>query len=164
MPQNSLYWLIDFQTLASQTVLLDKFVQRRLRWFGHAERMTIGRIPHNALHANFKGKNKGRPRLRWIDNINEDITTIGLTLREAMDLTKDRGQWKSLICAHRCQMAGVINWWWWWWLWWWLSNIGMHIWLLFTWRLSDKLFLRFAFLHYVACVSICLMMMIIIIC
>ena len=51
-------------------------------------------IPHNALHARFEGKrNKGRPRLRWIDNINEDITPLGLTLRATMDLkvTEDNG-------------------------------------------------------------------------
>ena len=30
---------------------LDKVVQRRLQWFGHVERTTFERIPHNALHA-----------------------------------------------------------------------------------------------------------------
>ena|SRR6218665_439085 len=30
------------QALGSQTTLLDSVVQRRLRWFGHVERMTIG--------------------------------------------------------------------------------------------------------------------------
>ena len=30
-------------------------------------------------------------RLQWIDNINEDIKSIGLTLRGAMDLTKGNG-------------------------------------------------------------------------
>ena len=30
----------------------------------------IDRIPHNTLHARFEGKrNKGRPRLRWTDNV-----------------------------------------------------------------------------------------------
>ena len=37
-------------------------------------------------------RNKGRPRLQWIDNINEDIESTGLMLRGAMDLTKDRIQ------------------------------------------------------------------------
>jgi len=38
-------------------------------------------------------------------------------LSGATDLTKDRGQWRSFIRTHRCQMAGVWNWWWWWWWW-----------------------------------------------
>ena len=29
------------------------------------------------------------------------------------DLRKDRGQWRSFICTHHRQMAGVRNWWWW---------------------------------------------------
>jgi len=54
--------------------------------------MTVDRIAHNALHARFEiNRNKGRPRIHWIDNINEDIESIGLTLRGAMDLTKDSG-------------------------------------------------------------------------
>jgi len=45
--------------------------------------MPVDEIPHNALHARSEGKrNKGRPRLHWIDNINEDITSLGLKLRE----------------------------------------------------------------------------------
>jgi len=54
--------------------------------------MAVDRIPHNALHARFEGKRKKAdgPRLHWIDNINEDIEFMGLTLRRAMDLTKDR--------------------------------------------------------------------------
>jgi len=34
-------------------------------------------------------------------NINEDIESVGLTLRGAMDLAKDRGHWRSFIRTHR---------------------------------------------------------------
>jgi|SRR6218665_2473940 len=44
------------QALSSQTTLLGKVVQQRLEWFGCVERMTVDRIPHNALHARFEGK------------------------------------------------------------------------------------------------------------
>ena len=102
------------QSSGSQTTLLDKVVQRRFWWFGHVKEMTIYWISHNALHAGFEGKrNKGRPRLRWIDNVNEDFESVGLTLRGAMDLTKNWGQWRSFIHTHQRQMAGVRNWWWW---------------------------------------------------
>ena len=46
------------QALGSQTTRLDKVVQQRLRWFGHVERMPVDRIPHNARHARFEGKNQ----------------------------------------------------------------------------------------------------------
>jgi len=45
-------------------------------------------------------------------NENEDghrIKSIELTLRGAMDLAKDQGQWRSFIRTHRRQMAGVRN-------------------------------------------------------
>src|SRR6218665_637618 len=81
-----------------------------IRWFGHVGRMTIDRIPHNALHARFDGKrNKGGPTLRRIDNVKDAIESIGMASSGAMDLTKDRGQWRSFIRTHRRQMAGVRN-------------------------------------------------------
>jgi len=44
-------------------------------------------ILHNTLRSRFKGyRNKGRRRLCWVDNVNEDIASLGLTLRRAMDL------------------------------------------------------------------------------
>jgi len=30
-------------------------------------------------------RNKSRPRPLWIDNINEDMTSLGVTLRDALD-------------------------------------------------------------------------------
>ena len=38
-----------------------------------------------------------------------DITSLGLTLRGAMDLTRDRGQWRPFIRTNRLQMAVVRN-------------------------------------------------------
>jgi len=89
------------------------FVRQRLRWFRHVERMIVDQIPHNALHARFEvNRNEGRPRSRWIDNIKEDIASLGLILRGAMHLNKERGWWRSVIRIRRRQMAGIRNWWW----------------------------------------------------
>jgi len=39
------------------------------------------------MNARFKGKGKkGMPRLHWINNVNEDITSLALRLRGAMDI------------------------------------------------------------------------------
>lgn len=70
--------------------------------------MTVDRVPHNGLHERFEGKrNQSRPRPRWIDNVNEDMESSGLTWRGAMDLTKDQGQWRSFIRTCHPQMAGI---------------------------------------------------------
>ena len=42
----------------SQTTLLDKVVQRRLRWLGYVERMAVDRIPHKTLYAEFERETK----------------------------------------------------------------------------------------------------------
>ena len=55
------------QALGIETNLLDEVVQRRLRWFGRAERMPVDRIPHNALYAIFKGKRNKRQTKTTLD-------------------------------------------------------------------------------------------------
>ena len=44
--------------------------------------------------------------LPWIDILNEDIESIRLTLSGAVDLTKDRRQWRSFVRTHRRQNYG----------------------------------------------------------
>lgn len=61
-------------------------------------------------------KRKGRLRILCIDNINEDMSSHGLTLKEALDLTNYQEQWRSFNCTYHCQITGGWNWsWWWWW-------------------------------------------------
>ena len=45
--------------------------------------------PPSAPNARFKGKrNKGRQQLRWIDDTNEDITALWLTLKGPLDSSR----------------------------------------------------------------------------
>jgi len=86
----------------AQTNLLKKVVQRRFQLFGRVEeRMPLDRNPHNALRARFEGKRiNGGPTLRRIEDINAATTSMGVTLKGAMDFTNDRGQRKSFIGTH----------------------------------------------------------------
>jgi len=60
---------------------------RRLRYFGHVERMGQERHPHIALHGRMDGvRSRGRPRRRWLDNIGQDCELRGKTLVEATRL------------------------------------------------------------------------------
>jgi hypothetical protein len=38
----------------------------------------------------------GRPRHRWLDNINMDLRKIGWGDMDWIDLPQDRGQWRAL--------------------------------------------------------------------
>lgn len=37
-----------------------------------------------------KKEKRWQTRLSWIDNLNDDITTLGLTMREALDMKNDQ--------------------------------------------------------------------------
>jgi hypothetical protein len=39
----------------------------------------------------------GRPRRRWVDNIQIDLREIGWDSRDWIDLAQDRDQWRALV-------------------------------------------------------------------
>jgi hypothetical protein len=39
----------------------------------------------------------GRPRRRWIDNIQMDLLEIGLSVVDWIDLAQDRYRWRALV-------------------------------------------------------------------
>jgi hypothetical protein len=39
----------------------------------------------------------GRPRLKWVDNINMDLRGIGWDGMDWIDLAEDRDQWRALV-------------------------------------------------------------------
>jgi hypothetical protein len=41
----------------------------------------------------------GRPRRRWIDNINMDLLEIGLSVVDWIGLAEDRYRWRALVNA-----------------------------------------------------------------
>jgi len=45
-------------------------------------------------------KKRGRPRVSWTSTIKMDLDLLGLTWDEALDLTKDRSEWRD--CTARC--------------------------------------------------------------
>ena len=71
--------------------VIDFIDRQRVKWFGHLVRM-----PPNqpALRAYMRGGNgvrsRGRPRNRWIDNVNSIFRDNGLTPFQATQLAKER--------------------------------------------------------------------------
>ncbi|KDR13323.1 hypothetical protein L798_12948 [Zootermopsis nevadensis] len=68
----------------------------RLRWLGHVQRKTGGRYPKKALNGQPGGRRRmGRPRMRWLDDVGEDLRTIGV--RRWRRKAESRDDWKTLI-------------------------------------------------------------------
>jgi hypothetical protein len=64
---------------------------RRMRWAGYVARMGEERNVYRLFLGKPEGKRPlGRPRRRWIDNINMDISEIGVNVVDWIGLAQDR--------------------------------------------------------------------------
>jgi hypothetical protein len=71
---------------------------RRMGWAGHVARMGEERNVYRLLVRKPEGKRPlGRPRRRWIDNINMDLLEIGLNVVNWTGLAQDRYRWRALV-------------------------------------------------------------------
>jgi hypothetical protein len=68
----------------------------RMRWIGHVACM-FKRTAYRILVVKPEGKPPlCRPRLRWVD-VEKDLTEIGWSGMEEIDLPQVRGQWSALV-------------------------------------------------------------------
>ena len=75
--------------------------QRRLRWFGHLQRMP----PESEvlkLHNFSPGtigwtRPRGRPRRRWMDCVSQHLAVIDLPLAEAVRIAHHRIAWRAVL-------------------------------------------------------------------
>jgi len=67
----------------------------RLRWLGHVQRMDNKLMPKQILYDQpFGTRRKGRPRKRWIDDVEEDLQTLGV--RNWRKKAKRRDEWRQV--------------------------------------------------------------------
>ena len=55
-----------------------KFIKaQRIRWLGHVENMEVGAMTRKMMEGKlFIGRRKGRPRLRWMDDVVADLKVM----------------------------------------------------------------------------------------
>jgi hypothetical protein len=67
---------------------------RRLAWLGHVARMDGNRVTRRVMEWKPMGRRmRGRPRKRWIDDVEEDVRTMGV--RGWRRIVKARTEWKK---------------------------------------------------------------------
>jgi hypothetical protein len=68
---------------------------RRIAWLGHVMWMDEGRTAKRVLEWKPTGRRfRGRPRKRWVEDIEEDIQTLGI--RGWRKLSKERTEWRRI--------------------------------------------------------------------
>jgi len=80
-----------------QADVVQHIAEKRLKYFGHVMRMQPHRLPNITLHGKVHGKRaRGRPKKRWIDNVKEDLESVGVVGGECFSRTRDGEGWRLL--------------------------------------------------------------------
>jgi hypothetical protein len=88
----------ELHNLYSLPSIIRIIKSRRMRWAGHIAQMGETRNVYRLLVGKPEGKRPlGRPRRRWIDNIQMDLLEIGLNVVDWIGLVQDRYRWRALV-------------------------------------------------------------------
>ncbi|XP_072017204.1 uncharacterized protein [Amphiura filiformis] len=87
------------KTLDMEFTILDRISTKRLRYFGHIQRMPPSRFPKLAFEAHIHGKRpRGRPLKRWSDCLKADCNKVHISsLVSASRLAQDRRKWQDIM-------------------------------------------------------------------
>ena len=78
---------------------------RRLEWLGHVIRMKETRSVKKVFEGKLEGRRgRGRPRIRWINDVEDDLRKLGVKRRRTKAL--DREEWASIIREVKGKLKG----------------------------------------------------------
>jgi len=85
----------ELNELIENTDVVRFIKSRRITWLGHVMKMDEKRTPKGVLEWKPNGRRtRGRPRKRWIEDVEEDIQRMGI--RGWRKLCKERAEWKRI--------------------------------------------------------------------
>ena len=77
---------------------------RRLRWFGHANRLNpetpASRALNDTINTDTK-KPRGGQRMTWMKCLQKDLNKANITLNQALDVSQDRAAWRQIVHKMR---------------------------------------------------------------
>jgi hypothetical protein len=86
----------ELQAIYEKPNIMGIIKSRRLGWYGHLLRMPPERMVSQIFHKIPANKRpKGRPRARWVDNIQQDLKCLRLTNHRTV--AQNRAEWRRVI-------------------------------------------------------------------
>jgi hypothetical protein len=86
------------QQIGLEETIIEEIEQNNLKWYGHVQRMAVGRLPKIALKWMSKQKRaRGRPKRNWMEGIRKAMNKINLNEGQ----WEDRKQWSLGVGQRR---------------------------------------------------------------
>ncbi|MGR0260472.1 hypothetical protein, partial [Klebsiella pneumoniae] len=94
---------IEVDTFLGHEDIIRFIKSMRIRWLGHVMR-TQEREVKSILEAQMDGKRRrGRPRNRWLDDVREDLQTLGVVAWRTV--VQDRDKWRETVREARVHLG-----------------------------------------------------------
>ena len=78
---------------------------RTLEWLGHVSRMNETRSVKKIFEGKLEGRRgRGRPRLRWINDVEDDLRKLGVKRWRTKALNRE--EWASIIREAKAKLKG----------------------------------------------------------
>ncbi|KAI4456379.1 hypothetical protein MML48_8g00004976 [Holotrichia oblita] len=88
----------DIRVITKQEPIIERIKKKQLEWYGHVRRMKTSRITKKVMEArSLTTRRRGRPRRKWINQIQEIGRERGKTLEEMRLMLRNRREWKNWI-------------------------------------------------------------------
>jgi hypothetical protein len=96
---------LEIQNVYKSPDIVNEIKVRRLEWFEHVVRMEDIRLPKTVSNAKPEGRcGVGRPRLRWLDDVEADIKALGV--KRWRIKAQDRREWSAILREAKDKLKG----------------------------------------------------------
>jgi hypothetical protein len=106
----------ELRDLYSSLSIIRMMKSKRMRYMGHLTRIGEKRNAYRLLVGKPEGKKPlGRPRHRWVDNIEMDLGEVGWGDVDWIGLAQDRNRWRDNEPSGFIKCCQTIEWlhcWW----------------------------------------------------
>jgi hypothetical protein len=97
---------LEIQNVYESPDIVTEIKVRRLEWLGHVVRMEYTCLPKMVFNAKPESRHGvGRPRLRWLDDVEADIKALGV--KRWRIKAQDRKEWSAILREANAKLKGL---------------------------------------------------------